>query len=276
MQNPYTFLETYCLRTPIFSLGFYETLLKDSKIGLDQLRDLWRDASIQEAIFLASSELHGQIESYVNTDVVDKDKLERLIQTFLKYMIRASTRCTPYGLFAGVSIGDFSKKSDIGLKLLPYNERVTNLDMNYMSSLLSHVVGIENIKDQLLFYPNTSLYTIANQFRYVEHKLEKDLNRSYSVEAIEVSKYLKIIIANAKGGKKLNELTSNLVNDEISLIEARAFVETLINHQILLSELELSTTGHDALYKVIATLEKIEGSEEINILLTTLKNAQTS
>jgi len=270
-QNPYHFLKTYCIRTPLFSLNFHEKLFIKGEIELITLTKLWSINTIKEAIFLASPELYNQLENYLLRGIENSDKSERLKQTFLKYLIRASTRCTPFGLFAGVTTGYFNKSTVIKLKPNRQFNRVTKFDTNYLSSLLNHISNINVIKEQLLFYPNTTLYKVADQYRYVEFQL-KETKCSYSIEVAEFTTYLEKIISISKRGETINELANSLVVNDISFDDAKSFIEILINNQILVSELELSVTGEDTLASIIRVLNKLNNTKGIVETLKSLQN----
>jgi len=264
-RNPYHFLNTYCLRTPIFSLNFYKNI-----INKDGIEEIWKSNTIKEAVFLASPELYEQLYRHLELEIDKSVKFERLKQTFLKYSIRASTRCTPFGLFAGVATGSFDKSTAIKLKPLHQYNRVTKFDTNYLSSLLKYISTIDTIKSQLQFYPNMTLYKVVDQYRYIEYLLD-NTKRSYSIEAIEFTTYLEKVISASKMGSTLKELANELVDKDISLQEAKNFLEILIDNQILVSELELNVTGEDALVSTLRTLAKLNNT---GVIVAKLKSLQ--
>ena len=58
-----------------------------------------------------------------------------------------------------------------------------------------------------------------------------------------------------KQGKTIDELSSVLINEEISLEEAREFIDELIENQVLVSELEPNVAGNDFLDSIIFTFK---------------------
>lgn len=268
-QNPYHFLDIFCLRTPLFSLNFYKKLFYKSEIEFEDLKNIWKDRSIKEALFLASPELYTQLNLLFKRKPTKRD--HRIKQAFLKYLIRLSTRCTPFGLFAGVSTGQFEKETN--LELMPKNQysRVTKLDTGYLSSLLNNISKIDPIKSKLLFYPNTSLYKIGNQYRYIEYKLQKT-KRSYSVEGFEASKHLEKIFSNYNKGRTIKQLAKSIIDHNISFVEAKDFIEILIENQVLINELEINITGEDTFNKTIKRLKELSASEKLIKILDSLEN----
>lgn len=269
-QNPYHFFDTFCLRTPIYSLNFYKELFNKDEISIYELKNVWKDSVVREALFIASPELFYQLQNYFEQEG-NINKEERLEQAFLKYIIRLATRCTPFGLFAGVSLGTFSNKTNIELKTINEFNRITRYDTNYIASLLNHLSKKEIIKNQLLFYPNSTLYRIANQCRYIEYEL-KNNKCSYSLEGVVNNSYLTKILLEAENGKTIMQLATSLLEKDIPFENASDFVVELIKNQILVSELELSVTGKETLQDLIERIQELNDTKKIVSNLKSLQN----
>ncbi len=270
-RNPYQFLRTYCLRTPLLALNILDDVFGNRRIDKKALRTYWNDSVIKEALFLASADLHQQLNLLFLDRIENTKKEERLVHSFLKYLLRASTRCTPFGLFAGISIGTFDTHTAIHIATINNHRRITQLDSNYIASLSKHLSNNAVIKKQLLFYPNTSLYRLGEQFRYIEYQLT-DNKRSYSLEAVQNNDYLSLLLSLSKNGATINQLAKNLVNKEISLEDATAYIQLLISNQILVSSLELNVTGDDMLSCILNVLSKLHHTENMVARLKHLQN----
>ncbi len=270
LKNSYNFYTNYCLRSPAFSLDLYFNLLKNETIANEDLRELWSNSYLKESIFLASPELYNRLEVFFEGKITDSAKKERLKYAFLKYIARVSTRCTPFGLFAGVSVGDFRKETLIEINFHLKHKKQTRFDMDFLLSLLNYISNISNIKNQLLFFPNNTLYLVANHYRYLEYQLE-GTKKIYTIEGVEASSYLKKIIKKAKAGMTMKHLVNNLIDNDTSTQEATDFVEKLIDNQILVSELEPSVIGENILDYTIGVLRKLNGTEKEIVFLELLQ-----
>lgn len=262
-KNPYTFFNQFCLRTPLLPLDFYFDLTKEQKISIEKYQELWGNEIIREAIFLASPSLFSIIEKWLSGKIKDPKKAQKLEYALFKYLSRMSSRCTPFGLFAGCSMGAFTDTSEIRMDSSNVYERQTRFDMNFLVALSQKLSKETHIKKQLLWYPNTSLYKIGQQYRYIEYQYGPNNKRLHSIEAITHTPYLEIILAQASSGKKIRQLALSLVDDEISIEDAEAFMEELIANQVLVSSIEPSITGNDFLTQLVESLKKIKGTQEV-------------
>ena len=197
-QVPYKPFSNYILRTPLFPIDFFMSLNKNLTTSEESIKEVCGDDRIKEAIFLASPDLFFEMKKWFDGKL-NEEKNRRVKYSILKYLSRLSSRCTPFGLFAGTSVGKFSDNLDIELDDNIENKRHTRLDMNYLVALTQTLTGIGSIKQQLKFYPNTSLYEIGNQFRYVEYSYV-DTKRVHHIVAVSKTWYLDELISAAKHG----------------------------------------------------------------------------
>ncbi|MGB3949057.1 MAG: lantibiotic dehydratase [Bacteroidia bacterium] len=228
----------------------------------------------KESIYLASPILYDELIKWHQGELKEKKEVEKLIVSLYKYYTRMGSRCTPYGLFAGCSVGKWANKSDIVIS--DDVCRSTRLDMNYLCSLAQYLSSHPTILPLLKFYPNNSIYSIGDQLRYVEYSYSNN-RRLHQISAAQHSDYLKRILDKAKSGYLIKDLANEIVDDEITVEDAEAFVKELIDNQIIVSELEPSVTGEEFLYQLIKTLKKINSDTkivEIESIIQLLENIQ--
>ncbi|MDH7446917.1 lantibiotic dehydratase family protein [Aquimarina sp. 2201CG14-23] len=262
MNSPYTHFPKYLLRSPLLPFSFYEKLTSKTVIQEDDLKEILKDPILQEAVFLASPDLHGEIEKWLLGNIKEHNKTERLQHAVFKYISRMSSRCTPFGLFAGCAVGSFSNRTNIIAKGAEENQRHTRLDMNYLVALSQELVRKEPIRNQLLFYPNNSIYRIYDKLRYVEYKYDHGQRQNHIVE-VDDSFYLDVVLKKAKKGSLLTDLAKTLVDDNITLQEASSFINSLIDNQLLISELEPSVSGNEFMEHIFSTLHAMTGIDEL-------------
>lgn len=264
----------YILRTPLISLNDTFKVLSKDAITKENYKNIFNDKIVNEAVFLASPVLHSELKKWFANETTDKKRIKKIQISFLKYLIRASTRCTPFGLFAGVSAGTFNKETKLELCDANSHERSTRLDMNYVVDLGQNLSKDAEIKKRILFYPNNSIYELGSDYRYLEHYYDNG-RRKHLVSSLVKTEYLEKIFLKAVPGATFNQLC--LVLEELDVDEglAKEYVDLLIDNGFLVSELEPSVSGPDFLEQILSVLEKIKNVkmvEEIYITLLKVKD----
>ena len=259
---PYKSFSNYVLRTPMFSFNFFDDLTSENYISEEKLKFLCRNPIIMEAIFLASPDLNVQILKWIENGIAETKDVKNLKQTLIKYLTRMSSRCTPFGLFAGCAVGTFSNRTNIQLNCEYKYARHTRIDMNFLVALAKDIVSIPRIKEQILFFPNTSIYNVGHQLRYVEYNYSKG-SRVHHISAVNRNVYLEKILKVASNGRLLIELANIIVDEDISKEEAEHFVEELVENQLLISDLEPSVSGSEFLSQICNVLSEINDVDDI-------------
>jgi hypothetical protein len=263
IKTNYFAFDNYILRTPNRRLGFLRNVI----LNEDLFNTLLNEDNFREAIYLASPSLYQSMLNLNEKVQPDLKAFKKTKDSILKYLIRMSTRCTPFGLFAGFNVGYIGEETQIELSY--YSKKHLRLDMNFLVALAMDLSKQESVQEQLKFYPNTSIYEIGDQIRYVEYFYEKS-NRLHRISAVEKSEYILRILDAAKDGAKIHELASKLVDDEITIEEAKAFIIRLIDAQLLIGDLEPAVTGPEFLEQILAILLKMNLNRELSEIIKTL------
>ena len=232
----YQNFNTFLLRTPFFAF--------ENVNCYDRFRN---DPIFKEMLLVASPDLHSDL--YEKALSIN----EKTLFPSYRYFQRACTRPTPFGLFAGCSIGTIGDRSDIQLSEQTKYKRVTRLDMNYICALTQHIEKDRRIREKLKYYPNSSNYLAGDYLRYVEYYYRKT-RRVHRISQVDNSEYLQRVLTLALGGAYFIELAASLVDDEITMEDASGFIHELIDVQILTSELEPSITNVQPLTSLIIKL----------------------
>jgi hypothetical protein len=146
-----------------------------------------------------------------------------------------------------------------------FNRR-TRLDMYFLCTLSQELSKQPDIRGNTRYYPNTTLYRLGKSYRYVEyHYLQS--KRIHRISSVERSVYLDNILRISRKGVRINELQNYLVSKRIEQEEASAFIEDLINSQIIVSELSPSVTSDDYFTDIIRILEKSGVNSPLTIFI---------
>lgn len=198
---------TFVLRTPLFPLS-----------ALDDPERTMQQPCFREALYLASPDL------YTFTGDKTEDAEEKGDAAALKYFLRACSRCTPFGLFAGCSTGRFGSSTQIAVAEPIAARRTTRLDMQYLCALIQRIERHGAVRRQLRLFPNDTLYEIAGQYRYIEY-FHRGKKTEHQMASVEITPELTAVFALARDGATFDTLAGSLVDDEITREEAEAYID---------------------------------------------------
>lgn len=268
LADHYAPADFFVVRTPLLALDEVFDRPSQSAAGHDReqlrerMRELFNRPEVREALLLASPSLD---ETY--QDWHDNPSGARGIKAepaLVRYLVRMAGRATPFGLFAGCSVGrvsDQQRGSAISIAPMAEYRRHTRLDMEYLCSLVAEIERRPEIRCALSFRTNSSLYCAADRWRFAEAR-GAGRARSYQLVAIDDCPYLRAVLDRAATGGTPTELAAALEPLGIATDDALTFVDELIDNQLLTSDLEPAVTGGDALTALVARLATIPAAHD--------------
>jgi len=246
---------SYVLRTPLLPLTAYLDTIDN--YSTEKAKKKYKNSLIREAIYLASPDLINELDKWIANDLyLSDEKAKKLEITFLKYLARMSSRCTPFGLFAGCSVGRITSDTEITMEDSVNFKRFTEFDMQFWVSLLQNIAKRETAISHLKYFPNSSIYEFGDFYRYIEYNYIKT-QREHTISAFRKSDLLAEIILKSKSGLTSAEMISLLANNDSEKDEATKFIHQLINYQFLVSEFDAVVTGNNEFDRVLSILKNI-------------------
>ncbi|MCA9113328.1 MAG: lantibiotic dehydratase, partial [Planctomycetaceae bacterium] len=198
-------------------------------------------------------------------------KVERAI---VRYFVRMAGRATPFGLFAGCAVGRIDTATHLTVPDRTTHRRHTRLDMEYVFQLAEALATSTQLRSELRFRPNSTLYRAAGRLRYAESRIVGN-TRNHRLVVVDETDYLLATIERAGAGASLEALAAALVDDEITLEDAEAYLAELIDSQILVSELEPPVTGPEQISHLIEQLTPHRPVNEITQRLCELREGMS-
>lgn len=266
MKN-YSFTKTAIVRTPIEE--------KQMDLTWEKIKLIFSKKENREALFIGSPNIYKALVMWENGEALQtEEELKNLKGSLYKYASRLANRSTPFGMFAAVSAVNLSSESNLNIGESTFG-RFTKFDMYFLGSFLPVIVKNEEIRNALVYYSNNSIYTVFDKYRFVEYYFKENV-RFHKISEVEMSDYLEAIFEKAKSGVLLSELVDLLVSDEISKQDASEFIETLIQSQFIVTELEFTITGEDYFDKLLRIFsEKRFDFYEANVIKELITNLKT-
>jgi thiopeptide-type bacteriocin biosynthesis protein len=244
----------FALRTPLLPF--------DALGQLSELRRWVEDATIREALFVASSSLEESIPAWLETP--HSEWGQRVEHALVRYLSRMAGRATPFGLFASHGLGRWGTTSQLRVGGRNTLRKHTRIDMDYVWTLVEKVRAQPEVRRALRYVPNSSLHATQAQYRYIEAR-EREGRRSYGLVAVSRNPFLDTVIERARGGATLDELTQALmaVDSDITEEDARPFVESLVDSWVLVSDWAPTLTGAEPLVSLISQARQIPALAEV-------------
>jgi thiopeptide-type bacteriocin biosynthesis protein len=275
-------------------------LAADRQLLRSRLIELLGRPEVLEAVFVASPSLVDGLEIWKRDP--ESKKGQRAERALVRYLVRMASRPTPFGLFSGCSTADLPMRGEAAAPAAPAAapaptrldlparttyQRHTRLDMDYLFALCEELERSPEMRRELRYRPNSSLYRAAGRLRYAEARLDNKV-RSHHLVAVEASDYLEATLERARGGVRAADLAAALVTAsdgavgtdtggesemEITLEEAEAFIAELIDSQVLVSDLSPPVTGPEAIHDLVDHLAGLAAGQEAAQRLAAARDA---
>jgi lantibiotic biosynthesis protein len=249
--DPY---EHFMLRAPLLPVGFLSEIPESPDQLLPWLKELWKNPLIREGIILGSNEFSQRIDyEFSSIKIVQPDT--GLLLSLLRYLCRFSSRCTPFGTFAGFSMGKIGTETAIKLARSVDHQLHARPDMEYLMSIARLLEEDPVIREKLLFIANTTLYRVGSRWHYIEVKIPAGkLRKIYDIVTIDDGGVVGNILEFCRDGRLLEEIRNYLVNGGWLEQEVSDFVESLVDSQVIVSGLEPVICGGEYLECLISQL----------------------
>lgn len=245
---------------------------------LMRLRSVAERPEVREALLLASAELDAAVERWLGEGGAAPD--EKLVQSLVRYLARMASRATPYGFFAGVTLGRLAYSTSLAVAPPEGCRKSLSIDWHYLVRIASRLERDPAIREELTYHPSSTLHVRLDGYAYLEARSEEVAGCRDQLVVAERSPPLERALEVASGGATLAQLTEALVasDPEIDRASAKEFLQTLIDSQLLESSLAPALTGEppldallDSLRRIPAAADQVQRLEEVRAELRRLE-----
>ena len=258
----------FLIRSPLYPIHQYQEVLQSNLPALAGNHPLF-----MYALHIGSPDLLKELERYIQEpDAFNQKKTEKLRKSLYKYWVRACSRSTPYGLFAGCTTGTVATTTHLQLHPMSQARQHVRLDMDYYTKVCHHIQELPAVSSGLRYYTNNSIYQAGEKYRYAEYTINNN-RRRYMLTAVAHSVFLEKVFGEAVKGLTIAAMIQLICTEDPSITaeEAHAFLEELIRSQLLIAEIEPKITGTDNLEALISRLSSMEEVAPLRERLQTLQ-----
>ena len=277
-KNIFKTTDFFMLRTPLLAANMYRQLFDESLSMIEMEKKLIQLAEndiIKEAITVSSLSLSESLMT-LHKEMSNKKK-KQILSSLLKYIIRMTTRTTPFGLFSGVTLGEFDDKTEIRLKEKKYYIKRARPDMIWLYEVLRKIESDEKILKELKVRANNLIFVngsrlesvyISNYGQISKEKLEDNLTASVRYNA-----NVKFVMETCKIPIKYSDLLAKLKNKNLLTSNERIqnFLSELCKNEYLLSEMRPPLVNSSPFEYILSKLENIKTGDKIYLQLKKIK-----
>jgi thiopeptide-type bacteriocin biosynthesis protein len=226
------------------------------------LRNVCTRPEVRESLFVASPDLDERFDVWLREP--ESEAGQKMERALVRYFSRMAGRATPFGLFAGCSVGAIGPDTCLALAERSRYGKHTRLDMDYLVLLTDALAREPELRSALAFGVNSSLYPARGRLRYFEVRRDGKGWTHHQV-ALERSDYLEATLAQADSGATRDALTAVLLDldKEAQREEAEEYIGGLIDSQILVSELRPAVTGPEPTPGLAGSLRALNGQGSV-------------
>ena len=210
------------------------------------------DPWMQDSIFLASPEV---FKKWMEVGQQAPERHPELVNSLWRYIFRAYSRPTPYGLFSGTGVGQVHQHSQLIFDETSWYT-VTRPDYTVLEAIAHSIEQNPQYRDQLQYTLNNSLYRVLDEFRFSEFSGEKE-DRKIALASYPATDELAAIVTYLNEGRQasLGQLISLFPLDNPE--EVAHFIEELIDSGFLISNLTFPVTGQEMSYYLLNQLGRL-------------------
>jgi lantibiotic biosynthesis protein len=212
----------FVVRSPLRPI---DDVLSWTATGSEQSQREWLSAhldraEVQEALEIASPSLARELPIWRAAPTSERGA--KIEQALVRYVVRASLRATPFGLFAGISTGLVGDA--LRLSLPPSNQwqRRVVLSGEGAARWVLRWAADPALRPLLEWAPNPTLQPQEDRWHFFAFALDQQ-DHSQRLAWVERTAYLDQVLLWAEGGATLNALADRLCADDPELERQEAF-----------------------------------------------------
>src|SRR5438552_1940749 len=126
------------------------------------LREVYARPEVREALFVASPDLEERFDEWLRQP--ESELGQKVERALVRYFARMAGRATPFGLFAGCSVGILGAETNLVLAERAHYARHTRLGLDYVVSLTDALARDPDVRPRLAFGVNSSLYPAHGRY----------------------------------------------------------------------------------------------------------------
>lgn len=236
-------------RTTLFPSELLQDFLYSGQSETEKLLQITSNSFFMEALCIASPTLAAELREFAsNPEGFSTKRRDAIGAGLLRYLVRATTRCTPFGLFAGVCPVPLGEATAVRLGESHEHDKTLRLGAKEVWKIVQLLERDEQLQNELTFFTNPSSFCYGERIRlpYQDTYGQKSEGKVASLRLTDV---VERITRLAERPVSLGVLSGALQQNypEVSREQITVFLQKLIEEQLLLCTLRPPLTAVDPL-----------------------------
>ncbi|MEK3660626.1 lantibiotic dehydratase [Paenibacillus sp. FSL F4-0236] len=258
MRGSYQSCGFYMLRTPILPIEFYKRIcFPDDVVLQKELEKIMEIKEIREAIQVGSISLYNRLDQ-IN---------DKVSSSVLKYLIRMSTRTTPYGLFSGINIGHFDTYSSIQLNNKKKFKKRMRPDMEWLYGVINNIGENREFVKFIKVKKNSLAYQIGDRLEnpYVSNFGIINEKEGELATSIRWTNLLELVMEHTQEFVEMRELVHIILEKYSHVKEEKVYeyLEKLLSYEYLITNLRPPLTEVNLFEYVVNQVKGIVNANEL-------------
>ncbi|SDQ14379.1 thiopeptide-type bacteriocin biosynthesis domain-containing protein [Actinopolyspora saharensis] len=220
------------------------------------LRRVWAVEEFAVAVELASPVLAGRVRAICTGEEQRVREIRRATSSMMRYLLRATTRATPFGLFAGVAAARFGRTTT--LRWGDQHRAVARVDAEWLSAVLAELESDPQLCSRLLVVANSAA-VVRDGRMVLSWQRRSDEATGLGEVSVRHSRVVRAIMRAVAAPIRVCEAAEKVaaaVNASVAAVES--MLAALVEQGFLITQLRPPMTVTDPLAHVVAALDEVE------------------
>jgi lantibiotic biosynthesis protein len=273
----YRSMDFFMLRAPTLSICTYQRLADTSQelarteanhgeLGKNleavrqrtyhEISHLIAQSRIEQALLVASPSLFESLAQLQYTAPSSR-RVQRTYASVLRYLVRMSTRPTPFGLFAGIALGRFADETTVQLANPSVERTFTRPDMQWLIEFVEQIEQTQEYVQQLRVVINQAVHIVGSR-ALLSFARGNEKEQLHSI-TLQMNSAVKYILERANHLVPYQQLCGELqlAFPQLSEEQMQRILRQLLAHSFLITDLKPPLTHPYPAYYVLERLSSL-------------------
>ncbi|GCE29358.1 hypothetical protein KDA_48420 [Dictyobacter alpinus] len=226
---------------------------------------------VAQALMVASPSLFESLH-YLQQPFSSR-RQERVYASLLRYIVRMSTRATPFGLFSGIAIGMLADETTAEVAMPPVQQICSSVDISWLLEVVKSMEQNEDIRPHLHIIVNPSVYCVGS--RAVIPFTDADKDGNIRMTTLQITPVVSSLLQERELTQTIGSpLSYHILLGRLLLAfphmpeqHVDRILRVLLYKDFLLTDLRPCLLDKDPLLYVLKRLQTIPGAQSLSQVL---------